>query len=82
VSPTDTVWDLDPHTRGKHLVLRNYLNAWFPILSSLRQRVLFIDGFAGPGHYKGGEEGSPLIATRASSIRGFRCGAHRRSSRR
>ena len=28
-------------------------------------RILFIDGFAGPGRYSGGEEGSPLIALRA-----------------
>jgi len=25
-------------------------------------RILFVDGFAGPGRYAGGEEGSPLIA--------------------
>jgi len=29
------------------------------------ERVVFIDGFAGPGEYAGGEEGSPLIALRA-----------------
>ena len=56
---------LKPHTRGKHLVLRRYLDAWFPIMASSNRRVLFVDGFAGPGEYKGGEEGSPLIALRA-----------------
>jgi three-Cys-motif partner protein len=28
-------------------------------------RIIFLDGFAGPGRYAGGEEGSPLIALRA-----------------
>jgi three-Cys-motif partner protein len=56
------VWSLEPHTRGKHEVLRQYLGAWFPILGSSRESILFIDGFAGPGEYEGGEKGSPLIA--------------------
>lgn len=60
-----TLWDLEPHTKGKHLVLRAYLDAWLPILGSAHSRVLFIDGFAGPGEYSGGEEGSPQIAMRA-----------------
>jgi three-Cys-motif partner protein len=34
-------------------------------MSSANGRVLFIDGFAGPGEYAGGEEGSPQIALRA-----------------
>jgi three-Cys-motif partner protein len=61
----ETLWDLESHTLGKHLVLRAYLDAWLPILSSTNSRVLFIDGFAGPGEYAGGEEGSPQIAIRA-----------------
>jgi three-Cys-motif partner protein len=60
-----TLWKLDPHTVGKHLVLRAYLDAWLPIMSSANTRVLFIDGFAGPGEYDGGEEGSPQIALRS-----------------
>ena len=63
--PKGTLWRREPHTEGKHLVLRRYLDAWFPIMSSWRGRILFIDGFAGPGEYAGGEEGSPLIAMRA-----------------
>ncbi len=34
-------------------------------MGSSRKRILFIDGFAGPGEYEGGEEGSPVIALRA-----------------
>ncbi len=63
--PTSTLWHLEPHTQGKHLVLRKYLDAWLPIMSSWSGRILFIDGFAGPGQYAGGEEGSPIIAIRA-----------------
>ena len=63
--PTSTLWQLEPHTQGKHLVLRKYLQAWLPIMSSWSGRVLFIDGFAGPGEYAAGEEGSPIIALKA-----------------
>jgi three-Cys-motif partner protein len=61
-APRTTVWDIEEHTRGKHQVLRNYLGAWFPILGKTQHRIAFIDGFAGPGEYRGGEIGSPLIA--------------------
>src|SRR5207249_9084384 len=60
--PKKTLWPLEPHTRGKHLVLKSYLDAWLPILGTWNGRILFIDGFAGPGQYEGGEDGSPLIA--------------------
>ena len=63
--PESTLWDLDPHTIGKHLVLKNYMNAWLPIMSRWNGRVLFIDAFAGPGEYSKGELGSPIIALRA-----------------
>lgn len=65
MATSETLWKLEPHTVGKHLVLRAYLNAWLPIMSSANSRVLFIDGFAGPGEYAEGEEGSPQIALRA-----------------
>jgi hypothetical protein len=42
--------------------VRAYLDAWLPILSSVNSRILFIDGFAGPGEYAGSEEGSPQPA--------------------
>ena len=63
--PKTTTWDLEPHTRGKHLVLERYMQAWLPIMTSWNGRVLFIDAFAGPGEYSGGEPGSPVIALRA-----------------
>jgi len=65
MSPTiNTLWRLRPHTRVKHLILRRYLEAWLPIMARSQQKILCVDGFAGPGRYIGGEEGSPLIALR------------------
>jgi three-Cys-motif partner protein len=57
-----TLWPLEPHTLGKHKVLRRYLEAWYPILSRFNNRIIYIDGFSGPGEYSGGEPGSPIIA--------------------
>lgn len=62
-APRQTVWLLEPHTRAKHAILKRYLQAWMVILSQGKfSEILYIDGFAGPGEYKGGEAGSPLIA--------------------
>ena len=58
----DTVWRLEPQTRAKHAILRRYLGAWFPILSAQNERIVFFDGFSGPGRYTDGEPGSPVIA--------------------
>lgn len=60
-TPKETLWELDPHTQAKHEILRRYLAAWFPILNKYHSRIVYIDGFAGPGRYKGGEAGSPMI---------------------
>lgn len=59
---SETLWHLEPHTKAKHEILRRYLQAWFPIMSSWNGRILYIDGFAGPGEYLEGEPGSPVIA--------------------
>lgn len=56
-----TIWALEPHTLAKHIILKNYLRAWFPIMGSANSRILFIDGYAGPGVYNKGEDGSPII---------------------
>jgi three-Cys-motif partner protein len=62
----ETVWQIDPHTLSKHTILRRYWEAWLPIMTKFNQRVLYIDGFAGPGKYAGGEDGSPLIALKSA----------------
>ena len=61
-APKTTIWPINNHTRAKHEILRRYLQAWLPIMTSRNEHVLIIDGFAGPGEYVGGEPGSPLIA--------------------
>lgn len=58
---------MDPHTKAKHEILEYYLKAWFPILATTSGRIIYLDGFAGPGIYKDGEEGSPLIALRTAT---------------
>ncbi|MDT9719112.1 three-Cys-motif partner protein TcmP [Paenibacillus sp. ClWae2A] len=60
--PKTTLWELEPHTEAKHIILRNYLRAWFPIMGQYNSRILFLDGYAGPGQYDNGEDGSPIIA--------------------
>ena len=66
----DTIWPISPHTDAKHKILQAYLQAWFPILAFQAQairragssQIRFVDAFAGPGIYSGGERGSPIIA--------------------
>ena len=60
-TPKTTTWPCDPHTRAKHLILREYLNAWVPIISRTHRRAIYVDGFSGPGEYVGGEKGSPIV---------------------
>lgn len=64
--PTSTLWPLDPHTAAKHQILRWYLQAWFPILGRHHRRIVYFEGFAGPGQYEGAEPGSPLVALDAA----------------
>lgn len=70
-----TIWELEVHTAKKHEILRRYFEAWLPIMSRQNSRVVFIDGFAGPGRYKNGEDGSPVIVLRAACEHtfNFRC---------
>jgi len=60
--PRETTWYATPHTLAKIRIVEEYLKAWFPILSSRHRRVIYVDGFCGPGVYKGGEKGSPIAA--------------------
>lgn len=62
----ETLWAIEPHTIAKHEILQNYLGAWFGILGQRIPHILYIDGFCGPGRYRGGEDGSPLIALKAA----------------
>ena len=60
-----TTWHIEQHTEAKHAILRKYLDAWLPIITRWNGRVLYIDGFAGPGEYIDGKDGSPIIAIKA-----------------
>ncbi len=57
----EILWEAPPHTLAKIKIVENYLKAWTAILSH-NNPLLIIDGFAGPGRYKGGEEGSPIAS--------------------
>ena len=63
--PDSTVWPLEPHTAAKHSILRRYLQGYYPKMASAQTRLIFVDGFAGPGQYEGGQPGSPVIALEA-----------------
>jgi three-Cys-motif partner protein len=64
--PLGTVWNLEPHTAKKHEILRRYFEAWLPIMARWNGRVVYIDGFAGPGQYSLGEDGSPIVVLKAA----------------
>ncbi len=56
----------EPHTGAKHELLRCYMGAWYAIMSTTQhKRFVYYDAFGGPGRYKGGQDGSPIIALKA-----------------
>lgn len=60
------IWQREAHTKAKHELLRAFFDKWVSVHSeSFAKRgdgvVRVYDGFAGPGIYAGGEQGSPLI---------------------
>ena len=64
--PKPTIWEAEPHTLAKHAILQGYLEAWFPILARYQGRISYFDGFAGPGRYSKGEDGSPIVALKVA----------------
>lgn len=69
MKPKQIPWEIKPHTQAKHEILKKYLQAWMVILSYSNGRILYVDGFAGPGEYlnpQGGTvDGSPIIAIKS-----------------
>lgn len=61
---SSTLPPIQPHTKAKHHILAYHLKEWFPILGRSSKSLRYIDGFAGPGEYHGGEPGSPIISLR------------------
>jgi three-Cys-motif partner protein len=65
-APTTTTWPLEEHSKAKHAILRRYLDAWLPILSyGGFKQIVVVDGFAGPGVYDDGSDGSPIVALKS-----------------
>jgi len=65
-APEGTVWRMEPHTGAKHRILREWWNGWLPILAKRHPRLIYFDGFAGPGTYLDRQPGSPIVAIRAA----------------
>ncbi len=65
--PTE-LWEASPHTLAKLEIVGRYLDAWFLILGSnpVNRRLVYIDGFAGPGRYTNTDKSSPIVALRAA----------------
>ena len=59
---SSTLPPIQPHTKAKHHILAYHLKEWFPILGRAHRSLRYIDRFAGPGEYYGGEPGSPIIS--------------------
>lgn len=59
--PAETLWNSEPRTLLKHQIYRQYLHCWMgKICQSFRSSVI-VDGFAGPGSYRDGPDGSPVV---------------------
>ena len=68
--PGPVPWPMAPHTGAKHDIYRTYLAKWFPILLAGKRKkpypsATYAEGFAGPGIYSEGQDGSPILAVRA-----------------
>jgi len=55
---------LPEHSKHKHEILVKYLPT-FRRIAKLWKEFLYIDGFAGPGRYDDGSEGSPILAIKS-----------------
>src|ERR1039457_3034513 len=58
------LWEAKPHTLAKIEIVRRYLYLWFSILGTNpgNKRLIYIDGFAGPGGYTNTAQSSPVAA--------------------
>ena len=63
--PSD-LWKAEPHTLAKIEIVRRYLYLWFYILGTKNKRLVYIDGFAGPGGYTNSNDSSPTAALGAA----------------
>jgi three-Cys-motif partner protein len=59
--PTGTLWRSEPRTLLKHQVYRWYLHCWMGKICQKFPAASIVDGFAGPGFYEDGPDGSPVV---------------------
>ena len=59
--PTDTLWNSQPRTLLKHQVYRQYLHCWMAKICQKFRNSAIVDGFAGPGIYLDGPDGSSAV---------------------
>lgn len=52
-------------SKRKDLILGYYLKPYLPKVSTQKRPILIVDGFAGPGQFEDGSDGSPKIIERA-----------------
>jgi three-Cys-motif partner protein len=71
--PTN-IWEASPHTLAKLEIVSRYLYLWFMILGSnpKNRRLVYIDGFAGPGSYTNAKKGSPIVALEVAKAVAYR----------
>jgi three-Cys-motif partner protein len=73
-----TLWEARPHTLAKIEIVRRYVYLWFSILGTnpKNKRLVYIDGFAGPGKYSNSDQSSPVAALQAARAAIERPGAN------
>src|SRR5450755_2159772 len=59
--PADTLWNSEPRTLLKHQVYRQYLRCWMGKICQRFPTSAIVDAFAGPGAYRDGPDGSPVV---------------------
>ncbi|GAA1018507.1 hypothetical protein Aple_081340 [Acrocarpospora pleiomorpha] len=63
--PDELLWDSEPRTVIKHRIYRRYLDCWMGKICQSFQHATIVDAFAGPGVYKDGLDGSPVVIAKA-----------------
>jgi three-Cys-motif partner protein len=62
--PEETLWDSEPRTLIKHQIYRHYLQCWMGKICRRFPVSAVVDAFAGPGQYKDGPDGSPVVVAK------------------
>jgi three-Cys-motif partner protein len=62
--PTSPEWPSEPRVVIKHKIYQLYLECWMAKICQRFRRAVIVDGFAGPGGYTDGVEGSSLVVAR------------------